>query len=510
MYNGWPRISTAVCLFSYLGLLSAQPDPCRTPPNAESSCSYSALNGNCTITINRLHPVAPPTIYARRGSRITVIVLNPSPFEDLSLDSKSDVANPALDAFSNGFSDLTTALTGFAIVSPEAAKAASPPNAAQFTIENPKPVPSAYESLLTDQKNLQDDLKRFTDSKDYSDALKGVSIALQQIHLVELPLPVSTCEVTSRELLRPWLNANDWRTTVLARLNAAIYDKQMATFKGGLQSIQDQIASLAPSLSPNQLAILNANQQQLGGALGTLSQIQLKFGALRDAVVVIPDSGYAPAFFITDLQRHDKNYETPTWNINYVNKLASVAKRVSGDKYVDPDSAVLAGLAEQPVKQLVTSVTVQFQPDPRFELSSGFLVPVTPYHSYSAAQSQSATGPVVQESKTYTVVPDASFNFLIGKEQILGKQRLAGFLTGAVGYTPASSSVAFGVGPSFSWRSMVLNALADFGRDARLAGGWTVNAPLGTATAPMTTNVWDVKFAVGISVRIPLSTAPNP
>jgi hypothetical protein len=106
--------------------------------------------------------------------------------------------------------------------------------------------------------------------------------------------------------------------------------------------------------------------------------------------------------------------------------------------------------------------------------------------------------------------PDASFNFLIGKEQILGKQRVASFLTCAVGYTPASSSVALAVGPSLSWRSIVISTLADFGRDAKLAGGWTVNAPLGTAAAPMTTNAWNVKFAIGFTVRIPLSTAPNP
>jgi hypothetical protein len=99
-----------------------------------------------------------------------------------------------------------------------------------------------------------------------------------------------------------------------------------------------------------------------------------------------------------------------------------------------------------------TRRTNQFQPDPRFELSGGFLVPVTPYHSYSVAQSQTATCPVVQETKTYTVVPDASFNFLLGREQVIGKQRIAAFLTGAIGYTPASSSVALAVGPSFSWR----------------------------------------------------------
>jgi len=66
----------AGCFFCIVGW--ADVDPCQTPA---SSYSYIALNGSCTITLNRLHSVSTPTIYARRGSTITVIVLNPSPFE---------------------------------------------------------------------------------------------------------------------------------------------------------------------------------------------------------------------------------------------------------------------------------------------------------------------------------------------------------------------------------------------------------------------------------------------
>lgn len=114
---------------------------------------------------------------------------------------------------------------------------------------------------------------------------------------------------------------------------------------------------------------------------------------------------------------------------------------------------------------------------------------------------------MVQQTNSYTVVPAAFFNFPLGRELVVKKQRMAFLLTGAIGYTPATSSVALAAGPSFSWGSIVISPLADFGRDAQLSGGWTVGASLGTATAPATTNVWDVKFAIGVSVRVPLSTA---
>jgi hypothetical protein len=189
-----------------------------------------------------------------------------------------------------------------------------------------------------------------------------------------------------------------------------------------------------------------------------------------------------------------------------------VAKQVAGDTYVGPNQALLAGLATPPAKQTITAVTLQFQAAYRLEVSTGFLVPVTPYHTYTAAQSYTASAPVVQENKIYTVVPDVSFHILL-KDGIAHRQRVALFATGAIGYTPASTSVALAGGPSFSWRSLIVSFLADVGRDSQLTGGYTVGGSLGTsttpATAPQTKNVWNVKFAPGISVRIPLGTASH-
>ena len=67
-----------------------------------TTCSYTGLNGGAvsSSTVHRL--LHPPTIYARHGSTITVEVINPSPFEQLSMDfssAKSVVPTDTFQAF---------------------------------------------------------------------------------------------------------------------------------------------------------------------------------------------------------------------------------------------------------------------------------------------------------------------------------------------------------------------------------------------------------------------------
>jgi hypothetical protein len=134
-----------------------------------------------------------------------------------------------------------------------------------------------------------------------------------------------------------------------------------------------------------------------------------------------------------------------------------------------------------------------------------------PYHSYASAEAAangSVTGYVVQESLTYTVIPVAQLNF-VAADWVAHRQRAAFFATIAVGYNPATSNVEFGVGPSISWKSLVFSGLADIGRDTKLTDGFTVGQSLGNSSSvkPLTSTVWVLKPAVGISVRIPLGSS---
>jgi hypothetical protein len=73
------------------------------------------------------------------------------------------------------------------------------------------------------------------------------------------------------------------------------------------------------------------------------------------------------------------------------------------------------------------------------------------------------------------------------------------------GYNSAVSTPAFVGGLSFSYRMMVFNFLADVSQDTHLTGGYTINGNLYGASAPTTTTYYSVKFAPGISIRIPLN-----
>jgi hypothetical protein len=55
----------------------------------EKACSLTGVNGNCTLIVDRMRAATPPTIYVRRGSIVTLKVINPSPLEKLELDETS-------------------------------------------------------------------------------------------------------------------------------------------------------------------------------------------------------------------------------------------------------------------------------------------------------------------------------------------------------------------------------------------------------------------------------------
>ena len=237
-------------------------------------------------------------------------------------------------------------------------------------------------------------------------------------------------------------------------------------------------------------------------------------GSLRDMIDKFHnrDKYDNKPFYIVDLQSqninkknvlNDKNNQSELWNLDYTNTFAPLVKNATSS----PPS-LLSDLSTPPAKQTVVTITVLYQTPQRLEISSGLIVPMQPYHSYATAAVASGgvvTGNIVQESLTYTVVPVALANINI-KEWDKRQQRVAFIGTMAVGYNPATSAVEFGAGPSFSWRSIVLNGLADFGRDTHLAGGFTVNEvlPVSNPPKPLTNTTWGVKPAAGISIRIPL------
>src|SRR5580658_5202118 len=102
MRTQWVRLCAAITV-SASAMLAANLAYAQT-------CSFAAVNGSCALTIDRLHPVAPPTIYLRRGSHVTVLVSHPLPFEHLTLEQKIATEQLPADQLRNGFADITAGL----------------------------------------------------------------------------------------------------------------------------------------------------------------------------------------------------------------------------------------------------------------------------------------------------------------------------------------------------------------------------------------------------------------
>jgi hypothetical protein len=471
-------------------------DPCGIKV-VQPACSYTGLNGSCTVTINRLTPVTPPPIYAKTKAVITVKVVNPSPLEDLTLDWSSTAVVVPPDTLASLLSSSVTGVIGkFAVIH-------TGPGAP--IIADPAP------AIAKEQEALLEEITS-------GDPQVLARAALTEIHRALQPPPGDICWI-HLPTSDPWLQTPSWKTavvTVLTRTKSEAETSTTDVLRAKIASIDQEIvaANTAPA---EELHTLQANQKVLTDTLdariASSKTLDLaRFQALIDAINAIPDHGDGLQLgrdTIRDAQPNDKNDQNQVWILNYVNKLGPVAKRVSAPGALQPDPGPLGSLADSSKQQLV-KLTVQFQRSSPLEVTTGLLVPVSPYHSYvkaAVANNGTVTNNVVQQNLTYTVVPAVFVHFLA--HEVTGKQRLALFFTVAPGYNPASSSVEFGVGPSLGWHSIVFSGLADIGRDTDLQGGFKVGQSLGLTNAanPLTGTVWRVKPALAISVRIPLGSS---
>lgn len=461
---------------------------CERIPVNKNVCSYTGLNGDCTITIDRLNPITPPTVYAKPDAKIKVVVINPSPYENLSLDWKSTTAAVPPDSFSTVFSALTGTLGKFSAVEPRGAGVAR--GAAEISKDQQRILKEIQGPLITAKP------------------------ALELIKEVLEPPPLGVCS-TDPAKVQKWLDPDSWKNDVKPVLQKAIGEAAQSEAAHSTADVQKEVTALGNEIqtlvtaSASDLAALNLNQLTLVDAMGQRKDLGARLAALLGAVDLIPSPavGLKSIPEIVEFPSKDKTYQSQVWVLNYANKLAPVVKKVSGQSSTS-DAASLGGLADAPTKQALVAVTVQFQSPPHVEVSTGLMVPLAPYHSYSTAAvatNGTITGSVVQETRTYTVVPMVSVNVLI-KDFIAKQQRAAWFGSVAVGYNPATSSVEFGVGPSFSWRSIMFSGFMDIGRDTQLSGGFTVgqSLPASNPPKPLTTTVWSVKPAAVLSIRIPL------
>jgi hypothetical protein len=476
--------------------------PACTAPVA-TTCSSTAMNNDCTVGIDRLRAVTPPTINVHRGSVITLSITDTTPFEQLSLDLKSATAQVPADQWQAAF----TALSPIA----QKLMVAVPFEAHGITGDT-------VDKIKTDQVALAIALAR---------TYQNAAIALALIKSATQAPPTDICSAAD-DPSSPWLHTAVWKTAVQAALSEALkvyvadgsssFNTTIAT--AAIADLATRIAVAAPSKADSDA--LTANQTSL---TSTVTGIKAALAKLALVKKVIDDPFIAPLTTptiktITDLKARkdsksnklvldDRNDLNEQWTLNFVNTFAPKILAALSDP-TDPFSSSVADLkATPPAKNALLTITALYQTPPHLEVAAGLMIPMRPFHSYASSgvsSSGAITNYVVQETRTYTVVPVAEFNIVL-HDFLSHGSRAAFFATIATGYNPTSSAVEFGVGPSFGWKSMLFSGLVDFGRDTELSGGFSVGQSLGASGSsikPTTSIVWKAKPAAGISVRIPL------
>jgi len=460
-----------------------------------------------------------------------VKVSNALPFEKLTMDLKKTSENPPADQVVNGFSSLTTALGGLGIIQTNVygmtAMNEGPPKlpTSYLTLCHQSPGAQTYGEIIDCQSAIE------TAFQPYNAALSAWSPkAVCMVHKLFQPL-ASTLATPNYQPDA----CSDYAITITVPKDRKDWSAWTAAFDKSYDSIKPLPADLVSylgaldgsiadskkhDLSPDQYLKVSAEETKIHAAFDSHDTLRAKMTGLHDAANAIAGAAESQAFTIDDSDSGDRNSLLPTWDLNVSNQMADIATRIKPDKYLTGFPQQIGALTDVPTKQNLVEITIQFMNPPRFEISAGIVFPIKPYHTYSIQLSQSAanapsgscpTTPAdcgtVAFTDTTAFVPAALINVPVLPEYVRPGRRVALFLSGVIGYNTANTSAVFGGGPSLSFGSLVVNAPVVADRDQQLIGGFTVGQPAGTATTPMTKNVWRWSPSIGISIRVPLGSS---
>lgn len=520
----------------------AQTNFCDSIP--QSTCSFTSINGNCQVNVDRANAITLPTIYMKPGSSLTVVVYNATPLETLTLDLSSYTSALRPDVFQTIFNSLTPSASKATGTSREGAPPAGPLVAPGISVKDVEA--QAIKTLYQQNTDI-----------DEVDA----SLVLAQVALATRGLTSQSCflspETTTDQFPNPWFRTDEWKPIVKARLLSASAGtgKTKAQLKQDADSVQADVVSVGGLIAawnmysnPNNAGhgtLSQTDQKSLDHANLILKTLQAQQTALYSKITARNDDGnkYNEKARLDDLSTTIDLIVTPAaprkpgdpnmtanfvirnpkgvkafnvsgaWALNFSNVLSGIVTQVSQTSYTGLSGQVSTSYTQlsAPTKTQVMSLTVQSTNKEWVEASAGFVVPWRAYHSYSAAAQASGgsvTDNVVQLKLTHTVVPAAFVNVnLIEFPSRHGS--FAVFLSPFVGYNGTTSAVETGIGPTLSWKSLALNLMADYASDTYLAGGFSVGQSLGKSNpaSPLTTNAYSWRFAPGISIRIPLGSS---
>jgi hypothetical protein len=484
-------------------LLKSKPSPCallllivQSIPAVAQECSLAKTNHTCTLTIDRRHPLTPPTIQMYPGQRLTVLVQHPYYFERYFLDYSSGQVSLAPDVASSIVNGMLGPLAklGFEAKPEAAAKTAAIPPAESETCSLDNIVsksPATGPDIVTVAPFYKRCLAEFAqDAKQIYRDLESEAAPDSHSHEA-VPLPADNSKIHEKleNLIEPISTAAAKEFQLSQSIGAAKADPNNRAQRVALQELSALI-SLADPVAKDlfgyarRIADLPALDHGQTSCDDPTEKSEDPSGNLG-CVPLFPlhDPGSAYGHLVT---------RQVTYAVNALNLVSN-----SQD-----------GIAAAASKVTLASITV-FYGDSRWEGSAGTFFSTLPIRSFSAAPvltSGMVTDNQVKESILYpTVVPFAAANFRLSNDLGRPRWRSAWYWTFAAGINPNTVSADFASGPSISWRGLMFSALWHYGHDVRLTQGLYKGESLGasfTGTAT-TENYWKNSFAIGVAVRVP-------
>jgi hypothetical protein len=553
------RCVVPLLLFGSIGFSQA-------PPPA---CSTQKVNGNCILVFDRLDPVSLPTIQMRQDARITVRVIQPLPYETLTLDPTSLQGVAPSDQSQGLVTALVASLKGVATpVTP------LQPNLAARASGN-QGVAKVEDELKSLESYLDDP---FPVVQTFITNLSGFYAQIQEA-VAPLPRPLDNAGHLIRAAAMPtgtpvpWVDYPGWRTLLVCELSTADCPQGMAqnvmnlVYSGyQVQILLTPVAPPPPSTAPPAAPLRFDNATFDALAITTDNDIQAllssddrqKYGAVlanlrtRETALIAAIQAYASAWLpgVTavnkDLQSYFVNlketasaaaaHEQEVGHIDDPHHLSPAAAAATHQlgrvvaysvNAVNQIGTMTTSVPTTAQKTAIVTISVLYA-DPIFEVSTGALFSLLPNRTFANQTLVNtntggipATGDIIiaQSLTRPIVLPYVAANFRLGHDFLVASRRSAAYFTTAVSFNSYNTTAEYAVGPSFSWRMIMLSPLMHIGHDMHLTQGETVGeiwcntgATAGSPTAcigapppPSSKYFWRVAFALGIGIRVPTS-----
>ena len=495
-------------------------------------CSIAKTNHDCTLVIDRLNPLAPPTIQMYPKTTLTVVVKNPYFFERYFLDytsgqlaQKPDVATSIATGLSpslknvNEIKEMMTLFLG------------EPPPVRDCSVAGilAKGIPGAATALTHDTdvfytgclndfamnaKDIYHSLEFATAPDAHPqegpgvlptrDRLRKISAKAAALYNNEVQLSAAIAAAAKLDTIIP-------PPTPGAASTAAIGPPPPAPPVPGTANLTAEQANevrnwvAAVALADAVAKDLYSFAYRINDLLAGLPPGGLPSGIVPCTSLGIPlpkgtDSGPVclSLFPVTDPPVN--NAKVVTRQVTYAIDTLNLIQNSQ------------AAIPDPTKKRTVASVTI-FYGEALWEISAGTFFSTLADRSFSISPvltNGSLTGKRVTENVLHpTVVPFAAANYRIGYDWKKPRWRTAFYWTFAVGINPNTVSTDFGTGPSISWRGLMFSLLWHAGHDTRLTQGLYKNELLGPSFSGSATsqNYWRLdRVAFGISIRTPSLT----